>query len=68
MGRLTGRTEIGAQNRSEVPGGPNVQEVHPEHDRYEVQGQPHAHELMTRGMRFMGRLSIRLRYQRRVRL
>jgi hypothetical protein len=44
---LSGRTEMEAQNRSEVAGGLNTQELHPEHARYEVQGQPHAHELVN---------------------
>jgi hypothetical protein len=44
---LSGRTEMEAQNRSEVAGGLNTQELHPEHVRYEVQGQPHAHELVN---------------------
>jgi len=46
-GKLTGRTEMEARNRSEVPGGPSIQELHPEHAIYEVQGQPHAHELVN---------------------
>jgi hypothetical protein len=44
---LSGRTEMEAQNRNEVPAGPNAQELHPEHVRYEVQGQPYAHELVN---------------------
>jgi hypothetical protein len=36
-----------SQNRNEVPVGPNVQELHPENARYEVQGQPYAQELVS---------------------
>jgi hypothetical protein len=41
---LAGRAEMEAQNRSEVPAGPNAQELHPEQARYEVQGQLSAQE------------------------
>jgi hypothetical protein len=48
---------------------PNVQELHLEHDRYEAQdSHMFTSWLMTRGMSFRGLLSIRLRYQRRVRI
>ncbi|KAE9380440.1 hypothetical protein N431DRAFT_395306 [Stipitochalara longipes BDJ] len=42
---LPGRTEMEAQNRSAVSTRLHPQELHPEHARYEVQGQPHAREL-----------------------
>ncbi len=44
---LAGMSEMEAQNSNEVPTGPNAAELHPDYVRYEVQGQPHARELVS---------------------
>ena len=49
---LPGRTEMEARNRSNVPTRRTPQELHSEHARYEVQGQPHAQELANAAPRY----------------
>ena len=44
---LAGRTEMDVPDSDQVPAGPTAHELHPEHARYEVQGQPHAPELVN---------------------